>query len=237
METTLHRQLKQIHCAAGGPVEVRDGPYRADAIGPDGAWVEVQSGALGPLRDKLRALLPERAVRIIKPVVLEKRITWQARRDGPVRSSRRSPRRGTFADFFEDFMGLARLYPHPNLSIDVLGASIEEVRVPRRRRPGYAVVDRRLVAVRDTVRLICAGDLWRLLPDDVPDPFSTHDLAGVLGSRRCVAQRVAYGLRLAGAAVPCGKRGNAVLYQRPGPHGPDDFGRAIAPSDPLVTAR
>ena len=60
---------------------------------PQGAWVEVQSGPLGPLRGKLARLLPERRVRIIKPVVIERRIVRQARAGGAIVSSRRSPRR------------------------------------------------------------------------------------------------------------------------------------------------
>src|SRR5207302_151250 len=117
---------------------------RIDAIAPDGTLIEVQTGALGPLREKLGRLLRARRVRVIKPVVVTRRIVRRDRRDGPDLSARLSPRRGSPADAFDDLVGLARLFPDPNLRIDVVEVAIEEVRIPRRRRPGYAVIDRRL---------------------------------------------------------------------------------------------
>ncbi len=215
METSLHRQLKERYGpGCGGSVEVVAEGFRADAVGADGGWVEIQSGALGPLRPKLRRLLPGRPVLVVKPVVVERRIVKRARRDGPDGSGRLSPRRGDLADVFEDLIGLARLFPHPNLRIDVLAVAIDEIRVPRRRWPGFAVIDRRLREVRQVVPLQEAEDLWRLLPDDLPSPFTTLDLANRLDRPIANAQRVAYCLRHTGAAVPCGKQGNRIVYQR-----------------------
>jgi hypothetical protein len=217
METTLHRQLKALYGPArGGRAEVVVGDFRIDAIVPDGTLIEVQTGALGPLRAKLGRLLQAHRVRVVKPVVVSRRIVKRARRDGPDLSARLSPRRGTSVDAFEDLIGLARLFPHPNLRIDVLPVAIEEVRVPRRRRPGYAVVDRRLAEVRGLTALARAEDLWSLLPDDLPAPFTTADLAARLGRPIFFAQRVAYCLRLSGAAVVIGKQRRFSVYARAG---------------------
>jgi len=111
-------------------------------------------------------------------------------------------------------VGLARLFPHPRLSIDVLAVTIDEVRVPRRRRPGHAVVDRRLRTVEGTIRLKEAADLWTLLPDGLPEPFTTRDLAETLRRPMPFAQRVAYCLRLSGAARTRGKVGHRLAYVR-----------------------
>jgi len=213
LESTLHRQLKARY---GEQVEVTHGPFRADAIGPDETWIEVQSGALGPLRAKLNRLLPERSVCIVKPIVVERRIVRRARRTGRDLSARLSPRRGSIVDFFDDFLGLAKLFPHPNLSVECLAVAIDEVRVPRKRWPGHTVVDRSLREIRRTERLEVAADLWDLLPGGLSDPFTTVDLAALLGCPVAFAQRVAYGLRHAGAAEPCDKRGNRVVYRRCG---------------------
>ena len=40
------------------------------------------------------------------------------------------------------------------------------------------------------------------------------DIAMALGIQRWVAQRITYCLRQTGAALPCGKAGNTMLYQR-----------------------
>ena len=214
MEFSLHRQLKALH---GDDVEVTEGNFRADAIGPSGVWVEIQTGPLGPLRGKLERLLPHREVGIVKPVVVERRIVKRGAPDGPDLSARRSPWRGALVEVFDDLVGLARVFPHPRLRIDVLAVAIDEVRVPRRRWPGYRVADRRLVEVRQSVSLHAAADLWSLLPAGIPEPFTTLELAARLDRPVGFAQRVAYCLRLSGAAVQLGKRGNRLIYGRPAP--------------------
>src|SRR3712207_5908641 len=84
VETHLHRQLKErFGLEAGGRSEVVVGGYRVDAVAPDGQLVEVQSGALGPLRAKLTRLLREHRVRVVKPVVVARRIVRRAVPDGP----------------------------------------------------------------------------------------------------------------------------------------------------------
>jgi hypothetical protein len=216
MESTLHRQLKALYSPDAARCEVRRDGFRADALAADGSWIEVQTGALGALREKLRYLLPARRVRVVKPVILERRIIRRAHPEGADLSARRSPRRGTLAEVFDDLVGLARLFPHANLRIDVLGVAIDELRVARRRRPGHTVIDRSLREVRMTKRLATAADLWRLLPPGAgrSGPFTTRELAAWLDRELPFAQRVAYCLRLAGAARVCGKRGNFLVYER-----------------------
>jgi hypothetical protein len=213
VETSLHRTLKERYGPdSGGRAEVVLKGFRVDAVTPEGALIEVQSGPLGPLRAKLERLLPEHRVHVIKPVVLTRRLVRRARRDGADLAARRSPRKGAVVDVFDDLIGLVRIFPHPNLRVDVLGVEIDEVRVPRRRWPGYAVVDRRLRGVIATLPLCEAGDLWTLLPGCWPGPFTTLDLAEALGRPVEFAQRVAYCLRLAGAAHVRGKAGNRLIY-------------------------
>src|SRR5260370_30700723 len=95
MELSLHRTLKERYAAGGsGRPEVVVEGFRVDAVDLAGRLVEVQSGALGPLCGKLRRLLSEYRIRIIKPVVLKRRLVRRSRLDGPVLSARQSPKRG-----------------------------------------------------------------------------------------------------------------------------------------------
>jgi hypothetical protein len=199
-------------------MEVRLGQYRArvDAVGADGELIEVQAAPLTALRPKLGRLLDAgQRVRVVKPVVVAKRIVKKHRVDGPELPGRLSPRRGRLYDVFDDFVGLAALFPAPGLVIEVLGVDVDEVRLPRRRRPGYKVLDRRLREVAQVVHLIDATDLWHLLPVGLPERFTTLDLAAHLDRPIHFAQRVAYCLRLAGAATTAGKNGNRIIYHRP----------------------
>lgn len=215
METSLHRQIKEgFGAGPGARTEVVLNGFRIDAVSAEGELIEVQSGALGPLRAKLRRLLGGHRIRVIKPVVLRRRVVRRARRDGKDLSSRLSPKRGAVLDVFDDLIGLTSVFPHPNLSVEVWGVEIDEVRVPRRRWPGYAVVDRRLREVADKTVLRDSAALWTLLPEDVVDPFTTRDLADGLERSLAFAQRVAYCLQHAGAARLLGKRGRFQLYAR-----------------------
>jgi hypothetical protein len=217
METSLHRSLKERYATGGdGRSEVPVQGYRIDAIDDTGRLVEVQSGALGPLRGKLCRLLPDHRIRIVKPVVLRRRLVRRLRPDGPDLSARSSPKRGALHDVFDDLIGVVRVFPHSNLEIELLGVAIDEVRTPRRRRPGYAVADRRLGEICSTATLARADDLWALLPEecDGREPFTTFDLAERLRRPSWFAQRVAYCLRLTGAARVVGKVGNRIVYAR-----------------------
>jgi hypothetical protein len=217
VETSLHRELKERYgpgSGDGGRLEVSLGGFRVDAVAADGALVEVQSGPLGPLRPKLGRLLPAARVRVVKPVVLARRVVRRARRDGSDLSARFSPKRGTLVDVFDDLVGLARVFPHPHLQVEVLGVEIDEIRVVRRRWPGYVVADRALRAVVSQVALRTCDDLWTLLPDGFDGPFTTRELAEWLGKPLQFAQRVAYCLRLTGAVDTVGKAGNRRIYVR-----------------------
>jgi hypothetical protein len=217
METSLHRSLKERYATGGNrrPEVVIRG-FRVDAVDDAGRLVEVQSGPLGPLRGKLRRLLLEHRIRIVKPVPLRRRIVRRTTPDGPDLSARCSPSRGVLHDVFDDLIGVVRVFPHANLEIQILGVTIDEVRVPRRRRPGYAVADRRLGEIHQTMSLVQASDLWDLLPENCGgcQPFTTHDLAHQLGRPLGFAQRVAYCLRLTGAARVVGKSHNRLIYIR-----------------------
>ncbi|HEV3166754.1 MAG TPA: hypothetical protein VGZ22_22195 [Isosphaeraceae bacterium] len=215
MESTLHHQLKQRFGSEGGgrsEVEVLVAGFRVDAVDTEGRLVEVQSGALGPLREKLVRLLPEHRMRVIKPVVIDRKVIRRARPEGPDLSARRSPKRGQALDVFDDLVGLASVFPHPNLLVDVLAVTIDEIRTPRRRRPGYTVADRQLRSVLSSTSLCDAYDLWNLIPPGLASPFTSLELADHLGRSMDFAQRVAYCLRLSGAAAQVGKRGNRLVY-------------------------
>jgi hypothetical protein len=217
METSLHRSLKERYATGGdGRPEVPIRGYRIDAVDDAGRLVEVQSGPLGPLHGKLRRLLPDHRIRIVKPVILRRRLVRRFRRDGPDLSARSSPKRGALHDVFDDLIGVVRVFPHSNLDIEILGVTIDEVRVSRRRRPGYTVADRRLGAICSTALVARADDLWALLPDDCDgrEPFTTFDLAERLDRPPRFAQRVAYCLRITGAARVVGKVGNRLVYVR-----------------------
>ena len=75
METSLHRQLKQIYADDGVDAEIEKplGNYRIDVV-RDGELIEIQHGSLAAIRSKIAALLKKHRVRVVKPIVSRKRL-------------------------------------------------------------------------------------------------------------------------------------------------------------------
>jgi hypothetical protein len=217
METSLHRQLKQLYAERGAHVEVPLDSYRIDVI-CDGELIEIQHGSLAAIRRKVLDLLRSHRVLVVKPIIRRKRLVKRQTRGGKVVGSRMSPKRGTVIDLFDELIYFTRVFPHRNLVLDVPLVDVEEWRHPghggrrRWRRTDHQVEDQRLLAVHSVHRFRTPGDLLQLVPHDLPDPFHTGHLAAAMDVPRSMAQRIAYCLRHMGAVSEVGKKGNARLY-------------------------
>lgn len=218
METSLHRQLKALYAEDPEQTEVALDGYRIDAI-VEGALVEIQKSSLSAIRDKVRSLLSNNRVVVVKPIVRQKTLVKRAEKDGPVVGRRKSPKRGRLLDLFSELVYFTRVFPHRNLTLEAVLVDIEEWRYPghgrrrRRRKNDHQVEDQRLVEVHQSQRFQEAADLLQILPSSLPDPFHTGHLASALEIPRWEAQRIAYCLRQCGAATEVGKEGNTRLYQ------------------------
>lgn len=217
MESTLHRQLKALY-AGEHAQEVRLEGYRIDAVRGK-RLIEVQCASLGALRDKMRTLLESHRAVVVKPLASRKLLINRVSRSGDVVSSRYSPIRQTLFHVFDELVHFCGVFPHRRLTLEVVLAEWEEHRVPKRRfrrfRPQHTVVDRVLQSVVKTVSLKTVQDLNALLPADLPEEFTTQELATLAGVPRWLAQKATYCLRKVGGIEAVGKRGKAVLYRRP----------------------
>ena len=218
METSLHRDLKTLYAGQDAQFEVSLGGYRID-VTSGGQLVEIQHGSLAAIRDKVKVLLKDHRVLVVKPIIVEKVLVKRAAKDGPVASRRKSPKRGTLLDLFDELIHFTRVFPHKRLTLEVPLVDVEEWRYPghgRRRRwrhNDYQVEDQKLVAVHSTHRFQTAADLARLVDCRLPQPFHTGHLAESLSVHRWTAQRIAYCFRQTGAVREVGKQGNARLYE------------------------
>lgn len=218
METSLHRKLKDVYAKNGSQVEAPLGRYRIDVLSGD-ELIEIQHGSLAAIRSKVRNLLRDHRVLVVKPIVVRKRLVKQDAKGGRVISRRLSPKRGRDIDLFHELIYFTRVFPHRNLCIETPMVEVEEWRYPGhgrrrwRRNTDHVVQDQKLVALHRVVRFRSAGDLMQIIPGDLPNPFDTAHLAQRLNIQRSVAQRIAYCLREMGAVKKVGKLGNAWLYQ------------------------
>jgi hypothetical protein len=179
--------------------------------------IEIQTRGFSMIKRKLAALLAlGHRVRIVHSIPMDRWIEKVAD-DGAVLSRRRSPRHASLPDVFDELVAIADLLQHPRLELDLLVTKEEELRrhSPGQawRRRGWIVVERRLLEVVDSFELRDLKGLAALLPDRLPEFFTTADLAHRLGRSRRLAQRMAFCLRKAGVVEPAGKRGNAIVYR------------------------
>jgi hypothetical protein len=218
METSLHRDLKALYADKSAQFEVSLDGFRIDAVSR-GRLVEIQHGSLAAIRDKVRTLLENYRVVVVKPIVVRKQLVKQASKDGAVVSRRMSPKRGKILDLFDELVHFTRVFPHPRLTLEVPLVEVEEWRYPghgRRHRwrvNDQQVEDQKLLTVLRTYRLRTAADLVRLIACPLPQPFHSGQLAESLHVRRGVAQQIAYCFRQMGAVREVGKQGNTRLYE------------------------
>jgi hypothetical protein len=217
-EGPLHAAVKAALAQPGDRFEVPVGRFVIDLVRADGELIEVQTGGFGPLGPKLDTLLDDHRVRIVHPVPAERRIV-RLDEHGQVLSSRRSPRRAGVAEIFDKLVTFPSLLAHPNLTIEVLLTREDHIRgaapVTKRRRTRDGG-ERRLVEVLDRIELGSPADVLTALPALPADPFSTRELATLLGCPVMLAQRTAYCLRLMDLIESAGKRGRTPLHQRVG---------------------
>jgi hypothetical protein len=215
-EKPLHAALKDWYRRGGDLVEEPVEGFVVDLVRDD-LLIEIQTRNFSAMRRKLDRLVDLRPVRLVHPVPATK---WIVKLDGKARevSRRRSPKRGVAADVCAELVSFPSLLDHPNFVLEVLLTEEEEVWRPDARgwrRGGYAVEERRLLGVVDAVEFRSPADLRDVLPGGLPDPFTTKDLAGLLGRTRHAAQEVAYCLRESGAIEVDGRDRRGYLYRRP----------------------
>ncbi len=215
-EKPLHAALKRWYAQEGDRIEEPVDGFVIDLV-RDGLLIEIQTRGFASMKRKLNELLARHAVRVVHPVAVEK---WIVKVDdaGEAVSRRRSPKRGDATDVFAELVSFPDLIAHPGLSLEVVLISEEEVRrfdgAKAWRRRGWVVEERRLLDVVGRVVIDSPEALAGLVPDDLPEAFTTADLATALRRPRRLAQQMTYCLRRADVIEMTGKDGNAIVYTR-----------------------
>jgi len=216
-EKPMHAALKQWYAQPGDSVEVLVDGFVIDILRGD-LLVEIQTGNFSAIKEKLSTLVATQPVRLVYPIPQEKWIIKIPPGGEGKAQRRKSPKRGGFEDVFKELVSFPELLPQPNFSLEVLLIQEEEVRRydGRRawRRRGWVTQERRLLGVVSGRRFETPGDIFSLIPDAVPETFTTSDLAGAMKKPRRLAQQAAYCLRKMGVITQVGKQGRSVLYAR-----------------------
>lgn len=220
-ERSLHAALKKWCAREGDALEVPLNGFHIDIVRGD-LLIEIQTRNFFALKRKLPKLLEQHRVRLIHPIAVEK---WLVRvaADGETEiGRRRSPKRGTFEDIFDELVHIPQLLAHSNFSLEILLIREEEIRrvrgalerpAKRTRFPrDWDRHDHRLLEVVDSRVIESLDDLRAFLPNTLPAQFTNRDLARALGNNYPRAQSMTYVMRQIGILEMTGKRGRAILY-------------------------
>jgi hypothetical protein len=208
--------LKEWCAEPGDRFEVRVDRYVIDVVRND-LLIEIQTRGFSSMKKKLTRLLElGHRVRIIHPIPETKTIV-RLGDDGEILGRRRSPKRGSPLDIFGELVSIPTLAVDPKLEIVLVLTCEDEYRKHEEnrawRRHGWVVQERRLVEVLDVIEIVDPVDLIELLPADLPEIFTTAEIAAAAHCPRRVAQQAAYCLRNMGAAEIVGKEGRANEYR------------------------
>lgn len=181
--------------------------------------VEIQTRSLYSLGKKLERLLPDYPVTVVVPVVRRKSLVWMDPETGEAAPPRKSPRVGGFADVFGELFRLDPFLGHPRLTMLFVEVDVEEYRIRdgwgNGGKRGSHRAERIPTAMGRRLEVNAPLDYASLLPEGLPDPFTTADLrkCGRLSAKKAGdAVRTLYRL---GALERTGKKSNAYLYRIP----------------------
>lgn len=203
--------MKADYALPGDEFEVPLGRFVID-IRRDDLLVEIQTSSFASMGSKLDHLLPEHRVLLVHPIPVA---TYLQKPDA---KPRKSPKKGSVYDIFEELVSVPTLLDHPNLTVEVVLVSVTKHQQPdaklRRGRGGFRTHDRELREIVGRHRFESVDDLLTLVPAGLPEPFTTADLAAGAGVRRDVAQRMAYVFRALGEFVEQGRTRAGIQYVR-----------------------
>lgn len=216
-EKSLHAALKDWIAAPGDLTEQPVDGYVVDLVRGE-ELIEIQTRNFSAIKRKLAMLLENHAVRLVHPIPTLKWIVRLDRDGTTVLSRRRSPKRGTLLDVFDELVSIPHLIAHPRFALEVLLVEVEETRQQDGRgswrRRGWSIHDQILVGVESQHIFHGPADFAALLPPTLPESFTSSQIAAHIGVRRGQGQKIAYCLRHMQAIEIVGKQGNAYQYRR-----------------------
>jgi hypothetical protein len=213
-ERSLHASIKELYNTPDAEVEVNVDGYIIDVVKGD-LLIEIQTSKFSAIKDKLFKLMKDHPVRLVHPIAQEKWVIRQSM-DGEEIGRRKSPKRMSVLNIFEELVSIPTYIRHSNFELEVLLTREEEIRINDGkgswRRKGWSSVDRKLIDIVDTELFSTPKDFLRLIPDSIEEPFTTKNLAESLKIPRRLIQKMTYCMRKMEILKTVGKKGNAHLY-------------------------
>ena len=215
-ESSLHSAIKEWYFHEGDKLETKVDGYVID-IKRGSLLIEVQTANFSAIKIKLQHLLNKHKVRLVYPIAKQKWIIHRSAASEDTFGRRRSPRKGCLLDLFNELIRIPNLFCNDNLSIEVLLIEEEEIWCNDGkgtwRRKGASIQDKKLIRVFERELFEHKTDFLKVLPKDLPEPFTNRNLAENLGIHINQSRRITYSLRKIGVITQVGKSGNQMLFK------------------------
>ena len=214
-EGSLHSAMKILYTEPGDHLEVPIDGFVVDIwrnSQKENVIIEIQTSSFGSMRKKLEALLENYVIKVVYPIAIETHLRK------PGNKLRKSPKKGSIYTIFNELVSITGLLQEPNLSFDVVLTTVTKIQEYdpklRRNRGGYRTVNTELKEILSTQHFDGITDFMQLLPSDLPNVFTTADIAASAQVPRQIAQQMAYCFRKTNVIEEIGstRRGKEYKY-------------------------
>ncbi len=221
-ESQLHKTLKNLYANEfNGKVEQKINGKICDILTEENRIIEIQTGNLSQLKNKIETLTPEYKMTIVYPLAIIKRIETRSK-TGTVISNKKSPKK---LNLFHIFKEITKIYPYlskERVTLEILETEITEIRIKtdepiqlinksRRFLKNWYKEDKKLNTIFCKHIFTSTKDLVNILPTNLPDFFSTKDLAQAGAKKE--AGYITWVLRKTNDLILVEKRNKTHIYK------------------------
>ena len=214
-EKTVHAVLKHYYAPDEDMHEIYIDSYVAD-IYTGNEIIEIQTANMNMLRRKLTYFLAQYPVTIVYPIPHQKWLAWIDKETGEISKLRKSPKTGSIYQIFIELYRIKQFLNHENIRFCFPFIDVEEYRLldgwSRDKKKGSHRFDRVPVALKDEVRIECKEDYLQFIPYELPEPFTSKELAKAIKVHKRSATLILNILSHVGAVERIGKKGNCFTY-------------------------
>ncbi len=215
-EKTVHAILKNYYEPDEDKQEIPVEGMVAD-IYRDGEIIEIQTAHFNKLREKLARFLPYYDVTIVYPVARNTWLTWIDENTGEHFPKRKSPVHGNEYFIFPELYKIKTYLRNENLHFKIALIDVDEYKILNKKKSKKSrrgsKYDRIPVAFTEEIEIMRKEDYMRFLPFELPEEFTTTDLAKAAGIHVSLARVALNILFYVGTVDKVGKKGNNIIYK------------------------
>ncbi len=210
-EKTLHKTIKNFYEANQLCQEVKIDGYYVDILNGNNI-IEVQTKQFNKLVKKINYLLSlnKYKINIVYPVFTNK-IFYNCE-NNMISEPKKSPKKLKYPEIFYELYKIKTLLNHKDLKITLLLLEINEYRQINKSRKGYELLDRVPTRFVDEIILDNNNDYLKLLPNNLPLNFCTHDLVCLTKCNIKYVSRMVNVMKYLKIIDVIGKEGRKYIY-------------------------